>query len=68
MYAICRTADCANNGIGIDVGSLTGTNEDTGETYTISDVACGECGQPITDLAETAPPVPPITEELNLNG
>lgn len=55
--AICHTEGCGNAGHPIDVGDLTYTDEDTGEQRT-SGVACGVCGQPITDLtgAEVEPP------------
>jgi hypothetical protein len=68
MYATCRTADCANNGIGIDVGDLTWTDEETGEQHTIENVACGPCRQPITELTEAEPAAPspnPLEEQAD---
>lgn len=53
-YATCHTDECANNGITIDVGNLTWTDEETGEEHT-SSVSCGVCGQPIEDITEQAP-------------
>lgn len=51
MIAICHTEGCSNRGIPIDVGDLTWTDPDTGETR-IASVACGVCGQPIEDVTD----------------
>jgi hypothetical protein len=53
--ATCRTDGCANADIPIEVGDLSYVDDDTGETYTAG-VACGVCGQPITDVSESPPP------------
>lgn len=54
--ATCHTQDCGNEGHPIDVGDLTMTDDETGETFTAG-VSCGVCGQPITDVGD-APPEP----------
>ena len=46
MYAICHTEGCGNAGLGMQV-------PDDAEV-----VACGPCGQPITDLSGTPPELP----------
>jgi hypothetical protein len=51
MLATCHTDGCGNNGIPIDVGDLTYTDDETGQTYPMTAV-CGVCGQPIDDLTE----------------
>jgi len=43
----CHTPGCANEGIPIDL-NLTYTDDD-GQTQTVDAVACGVCGNPITD-------------------
>jgi hypothetical protein len=48
MLVTCHTPDCENNGIAIDL-TLTYTDE-TGETVNVDAVACGVCGQEITDI------------------
>lgn len=59
--ATCRTEDCENNGIPIDVGDLTFTDPVTGDVIT-SGVSCGPCGQPITDISDGTPEDPPTLE------
>ena len=44
----CHTEGCGNAGIAIDL-PLTYLDDETGETVTVDSVACGVCGQPITD-------------------
>lgn len=46
MYAICHTEGCGNAGIGMQV-------PDDAES-----VACGPCGQTITDLTGALPELP----------
>lgn len=57
----CRTRGCANRGIPIDM-ELDYIDVDTGQTVTITTVLCGVCGEPITDIAESAPPPDPRPE------
>ena len=57
MYATCHTEGCTNAGIPLDVGDLTHTDDD-GNTHTMG-VSCGPCGQPITDVSDTAPEADP---------
>jgi len=47
----CHTEGCSNADQPIDL-ELTFTDPDTGETRRVDAVACGVCGQPITDVAE----------------
>jgi hypothetical protein len=57
MRATCHTDGCGNAEQPIEVGDLTYTDEDTGQTATAS-VACGVCGQPITDITDSDAPEP----------
>lgn len=52
--ATCHTDGCGNAEQPIDVGDLTYTDEETGEQRS-SGVACGVCGQPITDVGSATP-------------
>lgn len=45
----CRTPDCGNSGIPIDM-ILTYTDE-TGQVHPVDSVVCGVCSQQITDVA-----------------
>lgn len=45
----CHTAGCSNAGIPIDL-TLSWVDDD-GNTQTVDAVACGVCGQEITDYA-----------------
>jgi hypothetical protein len=47
----CHTRDCPNNGIEIPM-TLSGTDPDTGEEWSVGSVQCGGCGQEITDLGQ----------------
>lgn len=46
----CHTEGCANAGIPLDV-SLSWT-DDAGDAHTVTEVICGPCGNPITDIAD----------------
>jgi hypothetical protein len=52
--ATCHTDTCPNNGQGIEI-SATYVDEN-GDTQTVDGVACGACGQPITDVTESPAP------------
>lgn len=45
---VCHTEECSNAGIPIQLG-LTWIDEE-GATQTVDAVACGVCGQTITDV------------------
>lgn len=47
----CHTDTCPNSDVGIEV-SLTYVDEN-GDSQTVDGVACGACGQPITDITTT---------------
>lgn len=47
----CHTEGCENADIPIEM-ALSYVDFDTGETVTVDAVACGACGQPITDIKE----------------
>ena len=63
--ATCHTAGCENDGIPVDVGDLTYTDEETGEEYPMT-VVCGPCGNPITDVSEAPEPGPPVRPDQSL--
>lgn len=44
--AVCQNPGCENHLIPINVGGLTITDEETGETRTIDEAICGGCSQP----------------------
>jgi hypothetical protein len=60
MIAICRTDGCRNEGAPIDVGDVTGYDEngDPDPDASVS-VVCGVCGNTITDVTDNAPEVTP---------
>lgn len=55
MIATCHTEGCHNSGAPIEVGNLTYTDDESGETITAT-VACGVCGQPIEDVVDNTAP------------
>lgn len=52
---ICETPGCPSEGRPVENVPVGWENEETGETEYVSAVACGACGQPITDVT---PPIP----------
>lgn len=49
----CHTDGCPNAGIPLDV-QLSWTDDD-GETHETTDIVCGPCGNPITDIESREP-------------
>lgn len=67
MWAVCENPDCGNYRWPINIGdtSFPVVDEETGETTWITtDVYCGVCGQPITQIVDVKPddPVEPDVE------
>jgi hypothetical protein len=48
----CHTENCSNNGIPIEMQLSFEVTDEWGDTSTVTvgGVACGVCGQPITDI------------------
>jgi hypothetical protein len=49
----CHTEGCGNADLAIDL-DLTTHDDDGNPSGTADAVACGVCGQPITDITDTA--------------
>lgn len=49
-WLTCHTQGCGNEGVPIELDII---DPETGEP--VSSVLCGPCGQPITDVSDTAP-------------
>jgi hypothetical protein len=52
--AICQTEGCVNYLTPIDVGSMTSTDESTGEVREVDEVICGGCNWPVAGLGAAA--------------